>query len=542
MSAALENPPKEGLAAWRKARRDAKRGLIMGLDAKTLGTGVQHRRRGIAVAKFAALVLFAYFVGSQIYEPNPRVVKFAVACLLFWMTVKSRLHKVIAVLAFIIPFSAGTSVGTTSSLAIIMVFLIWMARVATGGSKPTWKSPASISILVFIMIHILSFYNTPAGYQMDFGLKTLGLVLSSVLLFYLILNFVNDERGLRRLIWASMLSCMAVIILSQIELYAPGLRLIPWFTVPKVKMPGQFATIWVGGPFRDGELLGEYMAVSIPLQAFMLTQSRTMYGKAFWAIMVLGSVATGLATMHRGPLISMSIGLVYLLMLFRKRMKLHTLLGAVLVGLAFLLTMEFIMATYTPTGSVIQRLERTKFYGVVPDSRRGPWTQAWERSLEHPWIGHGPYYDIGYPVATYYAAHSTYLHYFYTIGAIGVVIFGWFLVNLIRMTVRYMSVRTGIVSFSTDLLVALHVQIVVFIIDAIKINYQRNTMYYMLVWLVFGMCGACYRVAERRTAEVRELERAQTATMGEGRVGARGANHLGASVEGMGIGRGGSSG
>jgi O-antigen ligase len=162
------------------------------------------------------------------------------------------------------------------------------------------------------------------------------------------------------------------------------------------------------------------------------------------------------------------------------------------------------MAEYTPTGSVIDRIQRTKFYGITPDSRRGPFREAWERSFEHPWIGHGPYYDIGFPVAIYYTPHNSYLHYFYTIGIIGLVIFVWFMVVLLRMTLRYMSARTGIATFSTDLLVVMHVQIVIFLIDAYKIDYQRSSIYFLMLWLVFGMAAACYRVAERRTAEIRE--------------------------------------
>lgn len=480
----------------------------MGLHTEAIESESRLKKTiGLAV-KFIALVLFACLLGTQIYSPHPRIIKLAIALILFWMTIRSPLPKVVAVLAFILPFSAGTVLGPTSGLAIIMVFLVWMVRVATGGSSPVWKSPVSASLVALILIHALSFYNAPAGYQMDFALKKFGVLLSAALLFYLILNFATDEQGLKRLVWASMLSCAAIIVLSMIELFVPGWRVIPWFTLTGTRQYSQFGARWIGGPFRDGELLGEYMAISAPLQAYMLSRARSMPIKAFWGIMLLGSLSTALATMHRAPLLSLSIGIVYLIVLFRNRVKLHALALILILGVGSVLTLEFIMAEYTPTGSVIQRIQRTEFYGITPDSRRMPWQQAWERSFEHPWIGHGPYYDIGHPVPRYYAPHSTYLYYFYTVGIIGVVIFAWLMVNLIRMTLRYMSVRTGIATFSTDLLVVLHVQIVVFLIDGIKIDYQRSPIYFLMLWLVFGMCAACYRVAERRTAEVLEERRA----------------------------------
>ncbi|GAG02902.1 unnamed protein product [marine sediment metagenome] len=138
-----------------------------------------------------------------------------------------------------------------------------------------------------------------------------------------------------------------------------------------------------------------------------------------------------------------------------------------------------------------------------------PWKQGWERSLEHPWIGHGPHYDISYTVTKMYSPHNSYLYYFYTIGAIGIAIYFWLLITLLRMSVKYMGPRIGVSTFATDLLAVIHIQLVVFIADAIKINFQRNTMYFLLIWLMFGMCAACYKIAGARVAEIRGLRRAR---------------------------------
>ncbi len=459
---------------------------------------------------YALVTLFAVLLGTQIYSPNPRVVKLSIALILFWMTMRSRLPNVVAVLAFILPFSASTALGPTSATAILLVFLIWMARVATGSSKATWNTPASLAILFLILMHVVSFYNIPSGIILKAGLKNFNILVASVLLLYLILNFVEDEEGLRRLVWASSLSCGVIIALSLVELYFPSARLIPWFTLSgSPPNRGTFSERWVQGPFRDGELLGEYMAISVPIQAFMFSRARSMPVRAFWGLLIMGALITALATMHRAPLLAMCIGILYAIFLFRKRMKPHTLMTLLLLGALTVGTVEFVMANFTPTGSVFRRIERTQFYGVVPDSRRMPWKQAWERSMEHPWIGHGPHYDITYTVGKLYSPHNSYLYYFYTIGAIGAGIFIWFLVTLIRMSVRYMSPRTGVHSFSTDLLAIIHVQLVVFALDAIKINFQRNAMYFFLIWLVFGMCAACYRVAAARTAEARAAQLAR---------------------------------
>lgn len=463
-------------------------------------------RIGKIVLFYAGVTAFAVFVGQQIYSPNQRVIKLAIALILFWMTVKSALPNAVAVLAFILPFSSTTAIGPTSSLAIVLVFLVWMIRVALGTSSMTWRSPISMCLLAFVLIHVLSFYNAPGGLILQVMLKKFAIMLSGVLLIYLLINFVTDEDALRRVVWASMLSCAVIIALSLVELWFPTLRLIPWFTLAgTAPQKGSFDIRWIGGPFRDGELLGEYMAVSVPVQAFMFSRSRSMPKKAFWGLMMVASLVTALATMHRMPLVSMSIGVVYMIIVFRKRMKFHSLVAVILLAVMIVGTMEFVLANYTPTGSVLKRIKRTEFYGAVPDSRRMPWTQAWERSMEHPWIGHGPHYDISYTVTKMYSPHSSYLYYFYTIGAIGVSIFFWLLITLIRMTLKYMGPRTGVSTFATDLLAIIHIQLVVFMVDAVKINFQRSAMYFLLCWLMFGMCAACYRVAGARVAEIRRL-------------------------------------
>ncbi len=467
------------------------------------------KRRAKAAGFYGIMLVAAIILGAMIYSPNPRIIKLALALFLFYLAVRSRLPNVIAVLAFMLPFSATTVLGPTSSLAIFLVSLVWMVRAASGRAQATWKTPIAVPLIFFLVMHVLSFYHTPSGLVMDAAIKKVLIQVSAVLLLFLMLNFITNEKWLKRMVWASSLTCAVIIALSLIELWFPSLRLIPWFTLsgsPPEK--GYFEARWIWGPFRDGELLGEYMAISAPLQAFMFSRSRSIFMKSFWALMMLGALITALGTMHRMPLVSMCLGLLYLIFLFRKRMKTYQFMGVLLIGVSAVATFEFVMAEFTPTGSVLERIEKTKFYGIVPDSRRVPWQQAWERSLEYPWIGHGPHYDITHTMGKMYNPHSTYLYYFYTIGVIGVALFIWLLAVFIRMSVRYMSPWTGVRCFSTDLLAVIHVQLVVFSVDAIKISFQRNSMYFLLVWLVFGMTAACYRVAQSRTLEARRLRKA----------------------------------
>ena len=98
------------------------------------------------------------------------------------------------------------------------------------------------------------------------------------------------------------------------------------------------------------------------------------------------------ATVTRGSVIALMLGILYLA--FRMRRQLNVV--PIAIGSAALaasaIAMNYYVGHFTRSGSLGARLSETKFIGLIPDDRIEVWTDAWNRFLEHPVIGYGPYY------------------------------------------------------------------------------------------------------------------------------------------------------
>src|SRR5258706_3706996 len=77
--------------------------------------------------------------------------------------------------------------------------------------------------------------------------------------------------------------------------------------------------------------------------------------------------------------------------------------------MALAIGMNFVVAHYTNSGNMFERLGHTKVvHGIVPEAREGAWTNAWKRALVHPILGQGPYYDE-LPGYEFWWPHNVYL-------------------------------------------------------------------------------------------------------------------------------------
>ena len=140
----------------------------------------------------------------------------------------------------------------------------------------------------------------------------------------------------------------------------------------------------------------------------------------------------------------------------------------------------------------------------MPDTRSDSWSEAFQRSLEHPLFGHGPYFTLRAGVRRFFWPHNVYLFYFFILGLSGVICFVWILVNLLRTSFRHMGRSLTNIPFSKSLLLVLHVIVLIFAIDQLKIEYLRNTAYPFIAWFLFGLTAACAKIA----AEVDRGEKA----------------------------------
>ncbi len=92
--------------------------------------------------------------------------------------------------------------------------------------------------------------------------------------------------------------------------------------------------------------------------------------------------------------------------------------------------------------------------------------------------------------------HSLYLYVGNNVGFIGLAIFLYFLWRLWRLS-SPPSDDLGHADYSRAYLLIAHVQVVAFMVDQIKIEFMRNSIYMFQVWLMFALIVAAWQVANR---------------------------------------------
>ncbi|HET6462338.1 MAG TPA: hypothetical protein VFH33_00935, partial [Candidatus Krumholzibacteria bacterium] len=155
------------------------------------------------------------------------------------------------------------------------------------------------------------------------------------------------------------------------------------------------------------------------------------------------------------------------------------------------------LSTYTYATSPIQRLLNTEMVGVVPETRTMTWWPSIQKSMEHPWVGSGPWFDIGEGLTFQFWPHNAYLFYLQTLGLFGFGAFMWIMLRVTKMSMLFRSRVPGRDNLA-DLMVLAHIWLAVFAVEQLGIDHQRDDIYPYLVWLLFGVITILALLLRRR--------------------------------------------
>ena len=458
-----------------------------------LGTWLQ-RIAGLAVTAGLGVML-----GQQYLQPNKRVLSAAAAVIAIGVAWRLDFISGLGVLVLALPFPRGTVFGSTNLALILLLLVIYLLRWTQRVVPPPRRTAADAPIGALMLIMIVSFYNIPSADYLYFALQNFQLFLGTIFLYYLIVNGVNSEGDLKRLQAFQSVAVLAVCLTALWELTFPGRTMIPGWIDFRNTQGTEFNTrnVRVGSTFYDFELLADFCGCNLMLMGFLALRARTQISKLWYSGIFLLVTFILFTTVTRGPIVSLSVTGVYMLWRMRRRLRMVPVTVGAAVAAALFFGMNFYVATFTHSGNVLSRLEGTKMVGWMPDSRAGAWTEAFYRALEHPLIGHGPYYAVHEGVRTYYWPHNLYLFTANYIGFIGLGIMLWLLITFLwRTRPRVDSLMHP--DFAQAYLFIAHAQVIFFMVDQTKIEYWRNPTYQFQVWLMFAMWMAGYKIAQRR--------------------------------------------
>jgi O-antigen ligase len=465
-------------------------------------TLVEPRRDWIGVLVSGASVLAAgVLLGLQFVAPNKRVLSVMAALVVFGLAWRVSLVTGIGVLVLTLPFPRSTVFGSTNLAFILILLVNWLLRISQGTALTPRRTPVDAAIACLVLCYIISFRNVASRYLQP-SLENSYLFLACVLMFYVIANNVRRTEDLRRLHVFQCFSMLTVVLITIWELYHPGHVFIPgWIEFGSTKGWEEPQGIMlhdtrVGGPFFDYELMCEYCAISLLLLIFLLAQARSATHKFLLAGLAVLTTFLMFATLTRGGFVALGLGLAYLLWHIRRRVSFVPI--AILFGaaFAFFLAMNFYVANYTTSGDLISRFASSKFVGVIPESRATTWPLAWQRVMLHPIIGHGPFYVFQIGTTFYLWPHDLYLYVANIVGLVGLTVFLW-LLGVLWYISRPQTDRLDDPSYARGFLMVGHVQLLIFFVDELKIEYLRNPIYQFQIWVLFGSIMAAYLIARR---------------------------------------------
>jgi len=470
----------------------------------------------IRIVPISALVgIGAYIAAQQAVSPHRRVIKVGVLIALMAFMLRFDLAYSVYLFTILFPFPSGVSVGSTNSILMTIIPLVWVVRAASTKSAIYFRrTKVDFAIALFLLAYVLSFINVETTPELRSSLKVMWKTVATVMFFYTIVTFIDDEKKIFMLVKISCAVCGFLMITALLEFVMPGQALIPgWIGFEGRSGMGELGYriegMRVGGALKSQAMMADFASRTLFILILLTIRTRNLFEKAIWGGIGILTIVTIAATANRGAFLSMFVGGCYLLFLFRKEISAARIV--VLLGLIAILfsVSEVVLTRYTNAVSLSDRIMGTYFQGVVPESRKNTWKPALEKSLEHPIVGHGPFYDIGEGLSYQMWPHNALIFFFYTIGIIGVLAFLAIVYQLWKYSLNFKlpHVRGSPLA---DLCKVLNALILVTFIQQMRTDHQREDVYPYMIWFLFGLIATTGIVLENLSRE-RASQQADTA-------------------------------
>ena len=475
---------------------------------KSLGAAIARRiPEGFAgrTATLAAVLATAILAGMQFLSPDARVLQLIAGGFIVLLAFRFRSIEGLMLAVLFLPFPKGTSYGNTNVAFILLIFIVWLFRVSTRRAEPPGRTPLDVPIIGLVMAYCVSFYNVQPQYlTLAWGLFMS--FLTYLLIYFMVIAIVKSTEDVQKLFLVQTISCVLMCLFALYEQRHPGTTLIPGWISFADTPGGHGSGVRVGSTFLDYELFGEYCALNLFLQMFLFTRATTQ-SRRYLIVGIMGLTFFCLfSTVTRGAIISFMVGSGYLMWLSRHRLNFVRLVTIFAVAIPLVIGADYVVANFTNSDSVLERLMGTELKGGVPETRSEVWSQSLESVMRSPWIGHGPYMASRVGVHVQYWPHNVYIFYAYITGVFGLTFFLWFLWGLWKSS-RPRAPSLGSGTWIEGATLLSRVMLFTFMIDQIKIDYLRNGRYSFFVWFLFGLIYAINHVARREaTAPVRLVQ------------------------------------
>jgi hypothetical protein len=460
----------------------------------------------IVLALAAGLGIGAYVaVLSPIWAAAVAVV--AVGGLLMLQSTRWGLVAVVGVVCLLpygaLPFKIGFT-PTFLDLVLLLLYFVWVVRIATGRTEPLELSPIGPALLIFLALACASFVAGLAHAPLTQYLgRHFAELLLGIGLFFLVYNTVRTQRDLDLMVRVIMLAGGAAAALGVGLYVLPGawsIRILS--SLGRLGYPtGPGVLRYVEDnpdlPLRaistsaDPNVLGGLLILIATLTAAQLFSRRPLLRRSWLVALLIVDVACLYLTYSRGSMFGLAVGLGVLAVIKNRRLLPLMVLGGLLL---FLLPQ---------TQAYVQRFtEGLQWQDLASQMRLGEYKDAFALIARHPWIGVG---FAGTPeVSLYLGVSSAYLLMGEEMGLIGLAAFllvmGLLFVQIVRARQQTAARADGL----DGILVGLAASLVGILTGGILDHYFFNLDFphsLTIFWLYVGLTMVAARLGLAGTAQ-----------------------------------------
>ncbi|MCX5800597.1 MAG: O-antigen ligase family protein [Candidatus Eisenbacteria bacterium] len=434
-----------------------------------------------------------FLLGAVIMHPHHRTIEILAGFFIAAAAILVKPSRAIAAFVVIFLFPARLSIGTSNTVFMLILFSAWAAQQVIAGKRLSVRTPLDLPILVMAAAYMLSLINVPHG-TYGANLRGLSVFFTSVMIYYLIVNLTTDTAAVLRLLFAGAIGAGIIALLGLYEISHPGRQLLPYFLTTRGPSSG-VDIVRAGSAFSNVSVLSQYSVFYLLIGALLFGRERSRFLRVLMVLFFAAFLTILVSTAMRGAIIAGALGLAFLV--WRSNVAFHRgkIIAAILLCVVVFLIAHQVLSSAGLVPNIWERFGELEHKGGSHVQRAAVMREVFARSLEHPFIGHGPVVSLsrGFIALGSENPHCQYLLYFYTIGLLGLGGFIWLMVSLFRTSsgaLRLVSSNKSLMG----LMVVLQTFLVVFTIHETVDDYSSSSNYPLFIWYVFGLIVATRNV------------------------------------------------
>lgn len=411
----------------------------------------------------------------------------------------------------LLPFASFSfDVGFTPTFldaALGALFFVWVLQTATGAQRAFVGTSLALPIGVFMLLAVGSFvFGLAHAPLTSYILRHFGEVMLSVALFFLVVNTVQDEERLRRIVRVLILGAFAAAVLGVL-LYAVADYISEDLVVRALSALGRLGYPTGPGVLRhvredpelplratstsvDPNILGSLLSLALGIAVPQLFAQRSLFRRRHLLPMLgVMTLCMGL-TLSRSSLGGAGIALVVVAALRYRKLW------------PFLLLAFLILLVLPQTQGYVERLiEGIQFADLETQMRLGEYKDALILIRRYPWLGVG---FAGSPdIDTYIGVSNVYLLIAEQMGLVGL---ASFLVVMGVFFTRFWRIKDEVATRPDlePLWWGLHAGIIGALAAGVFDHYIFNLDFHhsvTLFWLVVGLATATTEMIRRQAEE-----------------------------------------